>query len=128
MHKYFWLDELFSRCVLTDNDFRNLWENIRKKSIWCKYHGELLSGDKMLQDDTEIKNILLHKPPFGLKLSHRHFEGNFKDKTSKKCLNSNGYYAVQLSKENLFITIFEYFIIYHREYSYLHSQQTNREK
>ena len=30
-------------------------------------------------------------------------------------------------KENLFITIFEYFIIYHREYSYLHSQQTNRE-
>lgn len=98
-HKYFWLDELFSRCYQTDNEFKQLWNEIRnKRSIWCKYHGELLCGDNMLEDDMEKKNILLHKPPFGLKLSWRHFDGNFKDKTSQKFLNSNGYYAVQLSK------------------------------
>jgi hypothetical protein len=97
---YFWMDELFKKLFENDNKFKNSWNNVPYISAeeFGSSHSLL---NKVFENDDKLKNKFKESSPYGLKF----WKGDSKTlefcELDKNCLNSNGYYALQLSKNNV---------------------------
>ena len=94
---YFWMDNLFKKLYETDSLFQEMWSNV--SYINCEEDGQshTLLTHKMFNNTPHIKQLFLNKPPYALKL-WKDWNHIFPDIHTDACQNSNGYYAIQLSK------------------------------
>lgn len=104
--QYFWLDELFKDLYESDGEFRHQWnlvpylyclEKGQSSTMFVKNHVKN-QFRLMITDNQYLKNIFLEKPPYVLKFWWRIWLEAFPDENSPECKNSNGYYAIQMSK------------------------------
>lgn len=96
---YFWLDGLFKMLFESDLEFKNKWD--LAPHLYCEIKGQshsLAYHYKMEANDREIKKILRENPPYTLKLWWKDWQNHFPDPTTVECKNSNGYYAIEMSK------------------------------
>jgi Capsular polysaccharide synthesis protein len=103
---YFWLDGLFRRLFESDVEFRNKWN--LAPHLYCESKGQAHSLYKRVRsvdwlslmslNSPSLKKIFLEKPPYALKLSWKEWQEKFSDVNSAEFKNSNGYYAIQMSK------------------------------
>ena len=96
-NNYFWMDSLFLKSFETDEVFNQLW--LKVPYLYCELDGQshTLAHHGMDKDTPHLKRLFLEKPPYAIKF-WKHWADIFPDATSEKCLQSNGYYAIQLSK------------------------------
>jgi len=99
---YFWMDELFKILFENDDEFKDSWNKV--PYISAEEFGSSHSlSNKVFENDDKLKNKFKESSPYGLKF----WKDNSKTlefcELDKNCLNSNGYYALQLSKNNLLI-------------------------
>ena len=94
---YFWMDSLFISLFNEDLQFQQLW--LKVPYLYCELDGQChtLAHYKMENDTPHIKQLLLEKPPYALKL-WKSWNYIFPDINTEKCKKSNGYYAIELSK------------------------------
>lgn len=98
---YFWLDGLFKDLLESDIEFKNKWNLVPYLYSGKKGQASSMARHKfklLVSDNQELKNIFLEKPPYALKVWWRVWQENFPDVNSAECKNSNGYYAIQMSK------------------------------
>jgi hypothetical protein len=95
--EYFWMDILFKKIIYSDIYLFDLWLSVPFLS--CEAEGQshcLFKGSKMTIDDEEIKKLLFNNPPYALKLWNS-WNTTFPDATTNECLESTGYFAIQIS-------------------------------
>jgi hypothetical protein len=101
-HMYAWMDSLFKHLFVTDTMFNNLWNKV--PYLYCELDGQshTLAHHKISNNTPHIKQLFLEKPPYTLKLCKRlddtFWNAILPDINSIQCKNSNGYYAIQMSK------------------------------
>jgi hypothetical protein len=95
-HNYFWMDGLFKSLFNKDKLFKQLW--LKVPYLYCDLDGQshTLSHHKMENNTSHIKLLFLEKPPYALKFWN-YWNDIFPDINTEKCLNSNGYCAIELS-------------------------------
>ena len=103
---YFWLDGLFRKLFESDVEFKNKWD--LSPHLYCESRGQAHSLyyrigsvnwlSLISLNSPNLKKIFLEKPPYALKLSWKEWQEKFPDISSAECKNSNGYYAIQMSK------------------------------
>lgn len=98
---YFWLDELFRKLFDSDREFRNVWNLV--PYLYCNAKGQAhaMAGsnlDLMVSNNQQLKKILQEKPPYALKFWWSVWQEKFPDVNSTECKNSNGYFAIKMSK------------------------------
>lgn len=96
---YFWLDSLFRKLFESDIEFRKKWA--LAPHLYGEARGQahsLAYYYKMESSNEDIKKIFLEKPPYALKFWWKGWQESFPDIDSAECKNSNGYYAIQMSK------------------------------
>lgn len=93
---YFWMDQLFKE--LYESDLRLLSEWKKVPYLWYEEEGQahMLSNSKHHCYIKEIQQTLQQKPPYVIKLWH-HWHNTFPDITTKECVTSNTYFAIQMS-------------------------------
>ena len=94
---YFWMDYLFRELLEDDKIFKNLW--LKVPYLYCNLDGQshTLAIHGMENNNEFIKKLFLEKPPYVLKLWSK-WNNIFPDINTLECKNSNGYYAIQMSK------------------------------
>jgi hypothetical protein len=94
---YFWMDELFKNLFNNDDKFREIW--LKVPYLYCELDGQshTLAHHGMEKDTPHIKELFLEKPPYALKFWSK-WNDLFPDTNATMCKNSNGYYAIQMSK------------------------------
>lgn len=104
-HNYFWMDSLFKNLFYNDDIFKKLW--LKVPYLYCDLDGQshTLSIHKMENNTPHIKELFLEKPPYALKF-WKSWNDIFPDINTEQCKNSNGYFAIKLSK---------------RQYCFIHS-------
>jgi Capsular polysaccharide synthesis protein len=103
---YFWLDGLFRQLLESDVEFRNKWN--LTPYLYCESKGQAHSlyrrvGEMhwlglMSLNSPSLKKIFLEKPPYVLKSSWKEWQEKFPDVNGTAFQESNGYYAIQMSK------------------------------
>jgi Capsular polysaccharide synthesis protein len=106
---YFLLDELFRKIHESDIEFKNKWD--LAPHLYCESKGQAHSLYQRVRtvdwlslmslNSPSLKKIFLEKPPYALKLSWKEWQEKFSDMNSTEFKNSNGYYAIQMSKRKL---------------------------
>jgi hypothetical protein len=96
-HCYCWLHDLFNKLVEEDKNYKKLW--CRVPYIDCELDGKshTLFHHGMENNTPHIKELFKTRPPLALKF-WKSWNDIFPDVTTEKCINSNGYYAIQMSK------------------------------
>lgn len=98
--EYFFLDRLFQQLLDSDATFRKTWS--ATPYLYCEtQQAHMLAGRKqrlMTSNNPGIKKILRERPPYALKLWWRPWEKAFPDPSGQACRNSNGSYAIEMSK------------------------------
>lgn len=96
-NEYLWLDTLFGGLYYGDGEFNKLWSSA--PYLYCDAEGQshMLTNGRMNSNDANVKKILLEKPPYVVKF-WKSWNEIFPDINSEECKNSNGYYAIQMSK------------------------------
>lgn len=94
---YYWMDELFKNLVNNDEKFKNLW--LKVPYLYCESDGQsnTLAHYGMHNNTPHIKNLFTERPPYALKL-WKDWNHIFPDVSTQRCINSNGYWAIQMSK------------------------------
>ena len=94
---YSWMDGLFKMLLEKDETFFDLW--LKTPYLYCELDGQshTLAHYGMNKNTPYIKQLFLEKPPYALKLSSS-WNNMFPDITTEECINSNAYYAIELSK------------------------------
>ena len=97
IYNSFWLDNWFRDVLVSDEKFIDLWMKV--PYLYCELDGQshTLAHHGMEGNTPHIKQLFLEKPPYALKF-WKHWSGIFPDVNSDRCRNSNGYYAISLSK------------------------------
>ncbi|MEB3310436.1 MAG: capsular polysaccharide synthesis protein [Snowella sp.] len=103
---YYWLDGLFKNLFESDKDFRRKWnlapylysEATGQAHSLCYRTGRMSWSNIMIHNTPKMKKIYLEKPPYALKLCWKEWQDNFPDVNSSSCQNSNGYFAIKMSK------------------------------
>ena len=97
--QYFWMDHLFRDIHERDEKFRTMWSNC--PYLYCESEGQshCLFTHKMEDNNPKLKEIFRNSPPYVLKF-WRHWENIFPDTESDDCKNSNGYFAIEMSKRS----------------------------
>lgn len=97
---YYWLDGLFRKLFESDVEFKDKWAFA--PHLYCEFPGQAHSLAPfhygMEFNNKDIKKIFLKKPPYALKFWWKVWEEKFSDINSLECRNSNGYFAIQISK------------------------------
>lgn len=98
---YFWLDGLFRKLFDFDLEFKNRWKLV--PYLYCDAEGQAHAMaspnfDLMVSDNQQLKNIFQETPPYTLKFWWSSWHKKFPDENSPECKNSNGYFAIQMSK------------------------------
>ena len=96
-NNYFWMDSLFKNLFYSDDRFKQIW--LKVPYIYCNNDGQshTLVFHKMDGNTPHLKLLFETKPPYALKF-WKNWEDLFSDINTQKCINSNGYHAIQLSK------------------------------
>jgi len=96
-HDYFWLDSLFSHLYYNDEKFNSSWQET--PALYCELDGSChtLAVHGMQNNTPFLKDYFLKEPPYALKLWWI-WNSLFPDVNTKECKNSNGYFAIQMSK------------------------------
>jgi len=96
-NNYFWMDEMFKNVFYKDSYFKELWCKV--PYLYCELDGEChtLAHYGMENNTPHIKRMFERTPPYALKL-WKSWNDMFPDINTKKCINSNGYFAIKLSK------------------------------
>jgi hypothetical protein len=91
-----WMDRLFKQSFENDQTFAYLW--LKCPYLYCNLDGQsnTFANHNMNDDTPHIKQLFLEKPPYALKFM-RTWNDIFPDVTTQECMNSNGYYAMELS-------------------------------
>jgi len=90
-YDYFWMDNIFKNLCETDNEFLKEWNKV--PYLWCESRGQAhMLAEKCLNDNKELKDILLYNPPYVVKLSRHGFDEN-------KHKNTNAYAAITSALE-----------------------------
>ena len=100
--KYLWMDELFKQLYIDDIEFRNYWNNV--PYLNCDADGQphmLVLNNEMTQNSPSIKFKLYNTPPYIVKLCWKQWLRYFPDINQNNCKNSNGYFAIQMSKRQV---------------------------
>lgn len=94
---YLWLDCLFAKLYFKDVKFRELW--LKVPFLYCELDGQshTLSHHGMKNNSPHIKYLFKTQPPYALKFWN-YWNDIFPNINTKKCINSNGFCAIQLSK------------------------------
>ena len=95
---YYWLDAIFKALHNNDKQFREIWSKV--PYINCEEDGQshcMAYHDKMVRSDEHIKELFRTKPPYALKFWKKWYQ-HFPDSNSEVCQESNGYYAITMSK------------------------------
>jgi len=97
VYNYFWMDYLFKDLLETDPFFKSTW--LKVPYLYCELDGQshTLLHHGMEKQTPHIKQMFLECPPYALKF-WKSWNDIFPDVTTEECKNSNGYYAIQLSK------------------------------
>ena len=100
---YFWMDSLFRKLFNEDDYFKQLW--LKTPYLYCELDGQshTLAHHKMEQNTPHIKKLFETQPPYALKL-WKTWTNLFPDINTEKCINSNGYLAIKLSKRQYCFT------------------------
>jgi hypothetical protein len=96
---YFWLDALFKELHKSDSKFRSKWN--LAPHLYSELRGQahsLAFQNGMASSNQNLKFIFRERPPYVLKFWWKEWEKKFSDVNSLECRNSNGYYAIQMSK------------------------------
>lgn len=96
---YHWMNELFVELYKTDSSFKKLWDSVY--DIDSEDYGQshaLYHNDAMVKCDTKLKKKFLKEAPYVLKYWVPLWESTFPNSDSEDCKQSNGYYAILLSK------------------------------
>ena len=97
--EYFWMDNLFKKLLISDNIFKSKWQDT--PFLHCEKIGSSHTfanyNFKMHKNNSEIKEILLVKPPYVLKFSSN-WTKIFKKLRKREIYNSNAFYAIKMSK------------------------------
>ena len=95
--EYHWLDILFNQLYHKDENFRQTW--LKVPYLYCELDGQshTLARHKMEGNTPHLKKLFESQPPYALKF-WKSWNDIFPDVNSPRCVNSNGYYAIQLSK------------------------------
>jgi Capsular polysaccharide synthesis protein len=98
---YYWLDGLFRKLFDSDLEFRNQWNLV--PYLYCDAKGQAHAMaspdlDLMVSNTQQLKKIFQEKPPYALKFWWSFWQKKFPDENSTECKNSNGYFAIQMSK------------------------------
>jgi Capsular polysaccharide synthesis protein len=95
---YFLLDELFRKLHESDSRFRDKWE--LTPYLYCESKGQAhsLSYNQLILNSQGKKRIFMESPPYALKLSWKVWQDRFPDLSNSEYKDSNGYYAIQMSK------------------------------
>lgn len=99
-HTYFWMDLLFKQLFETDTTFKELW--LKTPYLYCELDGQshTLAHHKMSRNTLHIKQLFLKQPPYALKM-WKSWNNIFPCIETIKCQNSNGYYAILMSKRRI---------------------------
>ena len=96
---YFWMDGLFKNLIEKDPKFKNKW--LKTPFLYCEEIGSshtLANYNFGIEKDTKlVKEIMLNKPPYVLKLPSN-FNNIFSKLDTKKFKNSNAFFAISISK------------------------------
>jgi hypothetical protein len=94
---YCWMDELFKNLFNKDRYFKELWCKV--PYLYCELYGQSHTLDHygMENNTPHLKNSFEITPPYALKFWSK-WNNIFPDINTEKCINSNGYFAIQLSK------------------------------
>lgn len=96
--RYNWMDFLFRELYESDETFRNLWDKVPR--IYCEDYGQshsLAHNNGMISNYPDLKRSFEVSPPYALKF-WKGWTNDFPDTTTESCMNSNGYFAIQMSK------------------------------
>ena len=96
-HDYFWMDSLFKKLFDEDDTFKQLW--LKVPYLYCELDGQshTLAHYGMENKTPHIQKLFEIKPPYALKFWSG-WNYLFPHINNQKCLNSNGYCAIKLSK------------------------------
>lgn len=96
---YFWMDSLFNELFLKNENFKNLW--LKTPYLSCETYGSshCLKNNKLYENDNKLKNTLTIKTPYVLKFWNTW--NNWNNFNSEEYKNSNGFFALELSKKNI---------------------------
>jgi len=96
-NNYNWMDSLFKTLFYNDYEFQQMW--LKTPYLYCDTDGQshTLAHYGMQNNTAHIKELFREKPPYALKF-WKHWNDIFPDINTEACMNSNGYYAIQLSK------------------------------
>ena len=94
---YFWMDVLFKELFYEDEMFKQLWSKV--PYLYCELDGQshTLAHHGLENNTPHIKQLFKRRPPYALKF-WKYWNDIFPDITTQECINSNGYFAIQLSK------------------------------
>jgi len=98
--EYLWMDKLFCNLYIEDNEFRQIWKRV--PYLNCDSEGQaqcLAPNNEIIRNTPHLKFILHNTPPYVLKLWWKIWVTKFPDPEMGR--DSNGYYAIQLSKRGL---------------------------
>lgn len=96
--RYNWMDFLFRDLYESDEEFRRLWNNV--PNVYCEDWGQshsLAHNRGMVSNYPDLKQSFESCPPYALKF-WKGWDVDFPDVTTDECMNSNGYFAIQMSK------------------------------
>ena len=96
-YTYFWLDEWFKKLFYEDEHFKTLW--LKVPYIYCEEDGQshTLAHHRMENNSPHIKELFKRQPPYALKCWN-YWNDIFTTMDREKVLNSNYYFALQMSK------------------------------
>jgi hypothetical protein len=91
------MDGLFKNLFHNDMYFKELWSKV--PWLYCELDGQAHTLCKygMENNTPYLKEIFKTRPPYALKFWQR-WSDIFPDTNTERCINSNGYFAIQLSK------------------------------
>jgi hypothetical protein len=96
-HEYFWMDSLFRVLYDTDPTFKAKWRQVPSPCCEDKGQAHWLAYT-MLNSNQEIKDFIRTNPPYAFKLS-KNWTNKYKNEVPAEATQTNGYYAIQLSKQ-----------------------------
>ena len=99
-NNYFWMDTLFEHLYLSNDAFKQSW--LKVPYLYCELDGQshTLDHHKMDGNTPDLKRLFFEKPPYALKF-WSYWHNIFPDVTTERCMNSNGYYAIEMSKRKI---------------------------
>ena len=97
-NNYFWMDELFKELFITDYQFYSEWMNV--PYLCCESDGSSHTLDKygVLENNDYLKQLFKESPPYVLKFWNSYNEKLSTCDNNNEYINSNGFYAIEMSK------------------------------